>query len=76
MTDLKALLHHGYTQGLLQPSNVESCIKESYLIHAMNGEQRYSSTYIIRLGGPTACLNISGKRKIAKMGPKPISYSL
>jgi len=35
MTDLKTHLHYGYKHGLLQTFNVESCIKERCLIHAM-----------------------------------------
>ena len=108
MTDLKLLLHHCYKRGLLQPSTVESCIKESCLIHAMKtwwgsrgraplilnlnlGEEwstpchghftpREESIYPLnkRLGGPTACLDISEKRKITWIywGPKSVSCSL
>jgi len=105
MTDLNAFLHHCYKHGLLLPSNVESCIKESCLIHATkdNGgaEVQLHSFLTLatkwrrvvnstpqslyhqgitpyplnkRLGGPTTCLDISKKRKIACLywGPKPV----
>jgi len=49
MTDLNAFLHNCYKHGLLLPSTVESCIKESCLIQAMKhngGEGVWLHSYL------------------------------
>jgi len=50
MTDLKPLLHHYYKHGLLQPSTVEPCIKESRLICAMKAYWGSKGTAPLILG--------------------------